>query len=185
MNKLLRAQRVKKRLCLMNNSPPPAKFPSSWRVEAQQFQAYCIICNEFATSVGKSLLMFVSSVNNFSWANLCFPLKGEVLTLGGWWKAFKPSCFEHQTACLKICSQSGKWRAEWRGKTEREKERYWHEEHQTRCQVSDFKVLLRGCTAGADKDNPKVSWQLGKEIKFDSERTFLTCRMNNLNKPFN
>lgn len=42
----------------------------------------------------------------------------------------------------------------------REREIYRNEEHQARCQVSDFKVLLRGCTAGADKDNPKVSWQL-------------------------
>lgn len=47
--------------------------------------------------------------------------------------------------------------------------------------MSDFKVLLRGCTAGTDKDNPKVSWQFWKEITFDSERKFLTCRVNNLN----
>lgn len=63
----------------------------------------------------------------------------------------------------------------------RERGRYWHEEHQARCQVSNFKVLLRGCTAGTDKDNPKVSRQLWKEIQFDWERTFLTCWMNNLN----
>lgn len=63
----------------------------------------------------------------------------------------------------------------------RERERYWHEEYQARCQVSDFKVPLRGYAAGADKDNPKVSWQFWKEITFVSERTFLTGRINNLN----
>ena len=118
INKLSRARR---RLCVMINLSPSAKLSSSQQAEALQFQAYCIICNEFATSAGKSLPMFVSSVNNFSWANLCFPLKGEVLSLGGWWKAFKPFCFEHQTACLKICSQSEKWRARSEGKeSERE-----------------------------------------------------------------
>lgn len=38
------------------------------------------------------------------------------------------------------------------------------------CQVSDFKVLLKGCTAGADKNKFQMSGQLGKEIQFDSEK---------------
>lgn len=66
INKVLRVQRAKKRLLVMINLPPSAKLSSSRQVEALQFQAYCIICNEFAPSVGESLPMFVSSVNNFS-----------------------------------------------------------------------------------------------------------------------
>lgn len=66
INKVLRVQRAKKRLLVMINLPPSAKLSSSRQVEALQFQAYCIICNEFAASVGESLPMFVSSVNNFS-----------------------------------------------------------------------------------------------------------------------
>lgn len=104
--KLSRAKRAKRRLHVMINLSPSAKLSSSRHV-----RTYCISCNEFAASVGKGLPMFMSSLNNFSCANLCCPFEREVLSLGGWWKAFKPSCFEHQTACLKICSQSEKRRA--------------------------------------------------------------------------
>lgn len=115
INKLLR---VRRKLCMMINLPPSAKLSSFQWVETLEFQAYCIICNEFATSVEKSLHMFVSSVNNFSWANLCFLFEGG--SLGGWWKAFKPFCFEHQTACLKIYSEWEVKSTEWE---ERKKER--------------------------------------------------------------
>lgn len=125
--------------------------------------------------------MFVSSVNNFSWANLCFPLKGKswVWVAGG--KLSSPFALNIKPLVLRFALRVRSEEHRMRGKGERERERYWREEYQARCQVSDFKVLLRGCTAGTDKDNPKVSWQFWKEITFDSERKFLTCRMNNLN----
>lgn len=125
--------------------------------------------------------LFVSSVNKFLFlGQFMFCLEGgDVLSLGGLWKAFKPCCFEHQTACLKICSQSGKWWAQSKGKEGEtdETDVSWT----SWCQVSDFKVLRRGCTAGADKANPEMSWQPWKEIKFDTGRTFVTCGMWNFN----
>lgn len=149
INKLLRVRRSYAWWLIF---PPSAKLSSFQWVEALEFQAYCIICNEFATSVEKSLHMFVSSVNNFSWANLCFLFEGG--SLGGWWKAFKPFCFEHQTACLKIYSEWEVKSTEW-GERKKERETDMRSTRQgVRWMI--LKFSWGGCSAGTDKDNPKM-----------------------------
>lgn len=81
----------------------------------------------------------------FSWAKLCFsPLKGRK---SGVWvaagKAFKPFCFEHQTACLKICSEESEQRVE-NALTQAEAAGVRWVTH---------KSAWRGRAAGADKKN--------------------------------
>lgn len=124
--------------------------------------------------VGRVKPMFVYSLNRFlKPIDVCF-LKGVFLILGGWWKAFKPFHFKHQTSCPKICSRSENWKAE------RERLRQW--EHTARCQVCDLKLLLR---AELEEQKQwirpilKCHGSSEKEIKFDSERTTLTWPINN------
>lgn len=69
--KLLRVQRVK---VMHNDLFPSAKLFSSRQMEALQFQAYCIICDEFATSVGKVCpclcpmwIIFLEPISVFLW----------------------------------------------------------------------------------------------------------------------
>lgn len=85
---------------------------------------------------------------SFSWANLCFALKKEVRVVGG--KLSSPFALNIKPLVSRFAqSKDGGERATRHTDTSRSS---W-------CQVSDLKVVLRGCTARPDKGNPKVSWQ--------------------------
>lgn len=109
---------VKGKLCIMINLPPSEKVSSSRQAEASEFQAsyslrwLCFIWREVCACLCPVWIIFLEPI-------YVFLLKGEVLSLGGWWKAFKPLCFEHQTACLKIYCEWGVKSSEW-GEEERD-----------------------------------------------------------------
>lgn len=129
---------------------------------------YHIICKEFAASFGKSLPVFVSIANNFLEPIYVFLWRGS---LGGWWKAFKPLCFEHQTACLKICSPREKWRAESGGSGGRERGEIltWGVPGKGVRWVI-LKFSWRAALLAQIRTNSKCHDSLKKEIKFDSEQ---------------